>query len=59
MSHEYRTFDDFINCRGDYKNIPKDSLILPAFKRFGQMLCCLVALILISMNVKKEDLLTE
>ena len=59
MSHEYRTFDDFINCRGDFKNIPKDSLILPAFKRFGQMLLCMVALIIISMNVKKEDLLTE
>ena len=28
MSHEYRDFDDFINKKGDYANIPKDKLFM-------------------------------
>ena len=59
MSHEYRYFDDFINLKGDYANIPKSGLFAPAFKRFGQMLLCLVALISLSNVVKERDLLTE
>ena len=40
MSHEYRTFDEFINCKGDYASIPKDKLYAPAFKRFFESLGC-------------------
>ena len=59
MSHEYRYFDDFINCKGDYANIPKNGLFLPALKRFAQCLACLVAFIILASNVSYKQLLTE
>ena len=58
MVHEYRTFDEFINLKGDFKEIPQDKLTMPALKRFGQMVFVVVLMILVSLNFSFDYLLT-
>ena len=59
MVHEYRTFNDFINLKGDFTNIPVDKLPVNALIRFGQMIFVVVLMILVSLNFSFDFLLTE
>ena len=59
MPIEYRPFYEYINCKGDYANIPKLGLIVPALKRFAVTIIlagCLVANLIIA---PPDHLLTE
>ena len=47
MSHEYRAFDDFINEKGDFKNVPKDKLWRPGFERIFHTLLCVTGVVII------------
>lgn len=49
MSHEYLHFDDYINNKKGYANIPRDKLVGAALTRFGQMWLCLGAKVFLSM----------
>ena len=59
MSHEYRDFDDFINKKGLYSNIPKSKLWWPALDRLSHTLFCTVCLLVMTPYVKYDHLLTE
>ena len=45
MSHEYRWYEEFINRKGDYANIPKDKLLAPFLERSFQWLLCLLTMV--------------
>ena len=59
MSHEYRDFDDFINQKGFFRNIPKSKLWVPAITRLSHSLICTACLLILTLFVKYEHLLTE
>lgn len=59
MSHEYRDFDEFINLKAGYAKIPKNRLIGHAAKRFAHMIICVVLMVVLSLNVSFDTLLTE
>ena len=59
MSHEYRYFDEFINRREDYKNIPKHKLFLPFLNRLVQWVFCLLIMLFLSKMVNYQHLLTD
>ena len=59
MCHEYRDFDDFINKKDDYANIPKDKLFMQFFIRFIHWVGCLITMIILLSTVNYEYLLTD
>ena len=59
MSHEYRWFDEFINKKGDFENIPKNKLFTAFLKRFGVWLFCLIMHVVFSKVVPFDAQLSE
>ena len=59
MYHEYREFILFIEMNGNYANIPRSKLWIPAFKRFAQMLFFAAVVVVLSANFNKSFLLTQ
>jgi len=59
MSHEYRAFDDFINEKGDFKNIPKDKLMKHGLTRIFHTLLCVVGVLIICQFISFDYIMTE
>lgn len=59
MAHEYKHFDDWVNEKEGFKDIPRSKLFAPAFSRFGQMLLCVVLKVLLNSNFPIKFLLTS
>ena len=59
MVHEYRDFEDFINQKGNYSNVPRKKLFLPAFQRFAQIIVWAILLLLYSQFFPKDYLVTD
>lgn len=59
MCHEFRDFDEYINLKAGYAKIPRDRLIPEAAKRFGQMVICVVLMVIVSLNFSFDHLLTQ
>ena len=59
MSHEYRWYEEFINRKGDYANIPKEKLFQPFLVRFCHWLICLILMVVLGLFFNYEHMLTE
>jgi len=59
MVHEFRDFNDFINKKHAYSNIPRSKLWGPAFTRFAQIPFWAFCLIMTDIFCPKSFLLTD
>lgn len=53
---EFGQFDDFINYRGPITKMPNNGNVIPALKRHGQALCCIVVLVILGSQFKIDYL---
>ena len=56
--HEYRDLEDFINYRGKISKMPLFGNFLPALRRFGETIFCLVLLTTLTAHLDIDYLLT-
>ena len=57
MAIEYRDFNNFINLRGDFDVMKKNSAMRPGFVRFLHALLCAATMIVLGLMIDASELL--